>query len=130
MKFQLLIKIKMMKNKDFSFFKTLRCIYPAKNVKIPTIVGNIYEQDKFHAWSIWAWKKFYNLRSRSLIRGHLIGKENSIVVLIIAPPLISPTPYPVTVIFYGKNGVGEQILYQMALRYWNFDIIIIYPYFV
>ena len=42
MKFQLLIKIKILKNKDCSCFKTRRCfffIYPAKNAKMPTTVG-------------------------------------------------------------------------------------------
>ena len=33
------IKGIMVKNEDFSCFKTLRCIYPAKNVKMPTFVG-------------------------------------------------------------------------------------------
>ena len=45
MKFQLLIKPQMVKNKDISCYKTLKCIYPAINVKMP----NIYKQDKFHA---------------------------------------------------------------------------------
>ena len=57
MKFQLLIKTKMLKNKDISCFKTLRCcIILLINVKMPTIVTfnncwhfKIYEQDKFHA---------------------------------------------------------------------------------
>ena len=40
MKFQLLIKGKMMKNKDFSCFKTLIfCIYPTIKVKVPANIG-------------------------------------------------------------------------------------------
>ena len=40
MKFQLLIKGKMVKNKDFSCFKTpICCIYPANKVKMPTNIG-------------------------------------------------------------------------------------------
>ena len=53
-------KTKIPKNEDVSCYKSLRyCIYHAKNVKMPTIVGiltfnnvwhfNIYEQDIFRA---------------------------------------------------------------------------------
>ena len=62
MKFQLLIKTKMLKNKGFSCFKTLKsCIYHAyKCFKMQTIVGifNIYEHDQFHARLSWAAKRF------------------------------------------------------------------------
>ena len=48
MKFQLLIKTKLPKIKDFSCYKTLRCcIYPAINVKMPTVVG-ISLHDKYN----------------------------------------------------------------------------------
>ena len=41
-KFQLFIKTKIPTNKEVSYFKSLRlCIYHAKNVKMPTIVGII-----------------------------------------------------------------------------------------
>ena len=39
-KFQLLIKTKIRTNEEVSYLKSLRCcIYHAKNVKMPTIVG-------------------------------------------------------------------------------------------
>ena len=49
MKFQLLIKAKMLKIKDFLDFKLWDVVYIMLiNVKMPTIVGsfNIYENDK------------------------------------------------------------------------------------
>ena len=51
MKFQLLIKAKMLKNNDFSCWQTLSVFILLINDKMPTIVGifNIYEHDKFHA---------------------------------------------------------------------------------
>ena len=48
MKFQQLIKTKILKNKDFSCFQTLKwCIY--HGVLNNCWLFNIYEQDKFHA---------------------------------------------------------------------------------
>ena len=52
MKFQLLIKAKMLKNKALSCVQTFRCcMYYADKFLMPTFVGNltINEQDKFHA---------------------------------------------------------------------------------
>ena len=52
MKFQFLMKTKMLKNKDLSCVKTLRCcIYPAHKCLNANNCWhfNIYEQDKFHA---------------------------------------------------------------------------------
>ena len=52
MEFQLLIKGQMLKYKDFSCFKTLRCcFYPANKCENANDCKhfNIYEQDKFHA---------------------------------------------------------------------------------
>ena len=51
-KFQLLIKAKMLNDKDVSCFQTLRCcIYPLINVKMPTIddILTSVTRIKFHA---------------------------------------------------------------------------------
>ena len=49
MKFQLLIKTKMLKTYDFLAFKLSYAVFIMLiNAKMPTIV-DIYEQDKFHA---------------------------------------------------------------------------------
>ena len=64
MEFQLLIKTRMLKNKDF--FAFIFCIhyalqfYNANNCWHFTI----YQQDKFHAQLSRAWNKFYKLRAR------------------------------------------------------------------
>ena len=64
--FQLLIKTKMLKNKDFSFFKfpDIDVVYILPiDVKMPTNCWhfNIYEQDRFCDQLSWARKMFYNL---------------------------------------------------------------------
>ena len=50
MEFQMLIKSKLLKNKDFSCFQMLRCcIYHAHKYQNDCWHFNIYEHDKFHA---------------------------------------------------------------------------------
>ena len=64
MKFQLLIKGKMVHNKDFSWFNIVTVFILLINVKMPTIVENIYEQDNF----IFSWAEyeffFYKIEAR------------------------------------------------------------------
>ena len=58
MKFWLLLKSKMLNNKDFSCLQILKCcIYHTYKCWH----FNIYEHYKFHAQLRWAWKKFYNV---------------------------------------------------------------------
>ena len=67
-KFQLLIKTKMVKNKDFSCFQTLRCcIYHANKCKIPTTVGILTFMSMINLCSVEvSMKRFYNLKAYSL----------------------------------------------------------------
>ena len=69
MKFQMLIKFKMLKNNEFSYFQMLRCcIYHAHKYLNANNCNcwhfNIVEHDKFHAQLSCAQKKFYNLGSK------------------------------------------------------------------
>ena len=62
MKFQLLIKTVMSKNKDFSCFRTRRCCNYHANERLNANNCrhfNIYENDNFHA--LWSMKSFITL---------------------------------------------------------------------
>ena len=102
MKFQLHLKTKMMKNKVFFFLYDVVFIL-LRMLKCQQLLATFMSKINFTLGPV-EHKKIYNLRPRSLIYGHLIGKENSngkensIVVLIIAPSQISPAPYPVSFI--------------------------------
>ena len=63
-KFQLLINTKILSNKEVSCFNALRCcIYHAKNVKMPTIVGilTLMSRINFILSQVEHEKKFYNI---------------------------------------------------------------------
>ena len=66
MKFQLLIKAEILKNKEFSCFQTHRsCIYYANNVKMPTIVGVLTFMSMLNFMSVeLCMNFFYNLRTK------------------------------------------------------------------
>ena len=94
--FQLLINTKIPTNEEVYYFKSLRCcIY---QVFFPTFISRV---DFVLSCMSWAWKKFYNIGARSVLKTHINGG-----LLNRALVIINCVPY--------QNGKihlkGEQIL--------------------
>ena len=66
MKFQLLIKTKMLKNEDLNCLQTLRCYFYHANKSNNCLHFNIFEHDKFHAQLSLALIKVYILEAKFL----------------------------------------------------------------